>query len=145
MNKPNQTDLVFHALASRVRRLIMDVVKQLPGCCVNDICAHFEMSRIGVMKHLKILVESKLILSRKSGRTRELFFNAAPIQLIYDRWTDDYSAFWITQAIDLKYQAEQKNRRSKKKTAADTKVRRTSKTARKQKRSSVKRKTKVAS
>jgi len=121
MNKPNQTDLVFQALASRPRRLIMDLVKRMPGCCVNDVCEHFEMSRIGVMKHLKILVAAKLVLSRKKGRTRELFFNSAPVQMIYDRWTDEYSAFWATQAVDLKYKAE-----NKAKTAKSTKRRSTS-------------------
>lgn len=92
---------------------MLDVVKSSPGCCVNDLCGHFEMSRIGVMKHLKVLVESRLVISRKNGRTRELFFNAAPIQMIYDRWTDEYSAFWVTQAVDLKYKVEQKTRKAK--------------------------------
>lgn len=111
MSQPNQTDLVFQALASRPRRLIMDIVKRMPGCCVNDICSHFDISRIGVMKHLNVLVTAKLVISRKQGRNRQLFFNAAPIQMIYDRWTDEYSAFWATQAVDLKKQVEGKKRR----------------------------------
>lgn len=81
------------------------------------------MSRIGVMKHLKVLVEAKLVISRKKGRTRELFFNAAPIQMIYDRWTDEYSAFWVTQAVDLKYRVEKetkKTRRNRKKSKKGT-------------------------
>jgi len=113
MNKPNHTDLVFQTLASKPRRQIMDLVKQMPGCCVNDVCEHFSMSRIGVMKHIQILVEARLLISRKKGRTRELFFNAAPIQMIYDRWTDEYSAFWVTQAVDLKYKVEGKNKTAK--------------------------------
>ena len=88
----------------------MDLVKRMPGCCVNDVCEHFDISRIGVMKHIRILVEAKLLISRKNGRTRELFFNAAPIQLIYDRWTDEYAAFWATQVVDLKYRAERGTR-----------------------------------
>jgi DNA-binding transcriptional ArsR family regulator len=111
-SQPNQTDLVFQALASRPRRLIMDIVKRMPGCCVNDICENFDISRIGVMKHLNILVEAKLVISRKQGRSRQLFFNAAPIQMIYDRWTDEYSAFWATQAVDLKKQVEGKRRQA---------------------------------
>lgn len=119
INASTQTDLVFHALASRTRRSIIDLVKQMPGCSVNDICQHFEMSRIGVMKHLGVLVEAKIVLSRKKGRTRELFFNAVPIQLIYDRWTDEYSAFWATQAADLKYKVEGKIQKKKKTRAAN--------------------------
>ncbi len=88
----------------------MDLVKLRPGCSVVDLCEHFEISRIGVMKHLGVLVDAKLIISRKRGRTRELFFNAAAIQMIYDRWTTEYSAFWVTQAVDLKYRAEGQQR-----------------------------------
>ena len=132
MKTPTQTDLVFLALASRTRRKMMDLAKKSPGCCVNDLCEHFEMSRIGVMKHLQILVDAKLIISRKSGRTRELFFNAAPIQMIYDRWTDEYSAFWVTQAVDLKYKVESqpKKRRPAKRDSPTTKSPTRSRTAR---------------
>ena len=103
-------DAVFHALANASRRRILDLVKDMPGCSVNDVCKYFEMSRIGVMKHLQVLEEAELIVSRKSGRTRELFFNAAPIQMIYDRWTTDYSALWASHAIDIKFMAETKKR-----------------------------------
>lgn len=113
MNTSESIDLVFQALASKSRRLIMDLVKNRPGCSVNDLCEHFEISRIGVMKHLRILVDAQLIISRKEGRKRELYFNAAPIQMIYDRWTTEYSTFWATQAVDLKYRVEAKNKKGK--------------------------------
>ena len=58
------------------------------------------------MKHLAVLEEANLIVSRKDGRTRRLWFNAAPIQMIYDRWTDDYSAYWAGGLTRLKYLAE---------------------------------------
>ena len=132
MDKPNQTDLVFQALASRPRRMIMDLVKQMPGCSVNDICEHFEISRIGVMKHLNILVDAKILISRKRGRTRELFFNAAPIQMIYDRWTDEYSQFWTTQVLDLKYNVEGKKTKSTKMDKPPSKTKRTKKKSTKQ-------------
>lgn len=99
-------DLLFHALANQQRRKILDLVKTMPGCSLNDLCKYFEVSRIAVMKHLDVLVEAQLVLSKKEGRTRKLFFNAAPIQMIYDRWTTEYSRFWATQAVDLKYQIE---------------------------------------
>lgn len=138
-------DLVFSALGSRMRRSMMDVIKMHPGCSVNDLCEHFEISRIGVMKHLEILVNAKLVISRKSGRTRQLFFNAAPIQLIYDRWTDEYSAFWVTQAVDLKYKAEGRAQvQSAKEGARAAKEKRKTPSRAKRKNSSSKSKTKVA-
>lgn len=99
-------DLIFHALANLQRRKIMDLVKNMPGCSVNDLCKYFETSRIAVMKHLNVLVEAQLIISKKEGRTRQLYFNVAPIQMIYDRWSTEYSRFWATQAVDLKYKVE---------------------------------------
>ena len=107
--KQESMDNVFQALSSSARRRILDLVKSMPGCSVSDLCKYFEISRIGVMKHLNVLVEANLIVSQKTGRVRELYFNAVPIQLIYDRWTTQYSAFWASHATDLKFQAEAKS------------------------------------
>lgn len=121
-------DNVFQALASRVRRQILDIVKNDPGCSVNDVSAHFDMSRIAVMKHLSILESAELIISQKAGRVRQLYFNAVPIQMIYDRWTTEYSSFWASQLTDLKFamegkvkpvgQAQKKHRQSGSKSSA---------------------------
>ena len=89
-------DAVFQALANAHRRKILDVIKGMPGCSVNDVCKYFDMSRIAVMKHLRVLEQADLIVSQKSGRTRELYFNVVPIQLVYDRWTSEYSKFWAS-------------------------------------------------
>ena len=105
MNEATQ-DTIFQALASETRRRMLDVIKLMPGCSVNDVAKYFPMSRIGVMKHLGVLETADLVVSRKSGRVRELYFNAVPIQLIYDRWTTEYSSFWAGRAMDLKYRLE---------------------------------------
>jgi DNA-binding transcriptional ArsR family regulator len=107
--KPQSMDLVFHALAHETRRAILDIVKNAPGSSVGSVCAQFPISRIGVMKHLRVLEEAQLLLPRKSGRVRELYFNAVPIQMIYDRWTTDYSSFWAGTVTDLKFAAEAPN------------------------------------
>ncbi len=109
--KPEDMDAVFHALASSHRRKVLDVLKAMPGCNVNDVCKYFDMTRIAVMKHLKVLEEANLVISEKSGRSRELYFNAATIQLIYDRWTTEYSKFWASHLTDIKFKAENKNRK----------------------------------
>ncbi len=103
-------DAVFQALASGHRRKILDVIKGLPGCSVNDVCKYFDMSRIAVMKHLRVLEEADMIISQKSGRTRELYFNVVPIQLVYDRWTTEYSKFWASHVTDIKFKAEAKKK-----------------------------------
>ncbi len=110
--KPASMNTVFRALSHESRRRILDIVKGMPGCSVNDVCKYFDISRIGVMKHLKILEAADLIISQKEGRTRELHFNAVPIQLIYDRWTTEYSAFWATHVTDIKFKAETRRRKN---------------------------------
>ena len=106
--KPESMDAVYHALASGTRRRIIDLVNDMPGCSVNDVCKYFDTSRIAVMKHLRILEEANLIHSEKEGRVRRLYFNPVPIQMIYDRWTTEYSALWAGRLTRLKYDIESK-------------------------------------
>ena len=70
------------------------------------MAGHFDVSRIAVMKHLRVLEEARLVVSQKDGRTRRLYFNPVPIQLIYERWTTEYSAYWSGGLTQLKYAAE---------------------------------------
>ena len=82
------------------------MIKESPGSSVNDLSAAFDVSRIAVMKHLRVLEEAQLIVLRKNGRRREIYFNVVPIQMIYDRWTSEYSSFWAAKAVDLKFLIE---------------------------------------
>ncbi len=110
--QPETMDLVFRALGHPGRRRILDIVKNRPGCCVNDVCDSFSMSRIGVMKHLRLLEDATLIVSEKEGRARKLYHNAVPIQMIYDRWTTEYSSFWAGRMTKIKYRVEEKDERN---------------------------------
>lgn len=103
----DQADLVFQALAHATRREILDIVKQNPGCAVGEVAAKFDTSRIAIMKHLKILYDAELVITEKQGRARLLYLNVVPIQLIYDRWTDEYASFWSGQLANIKYAVEQ--------------------------------------
>ncbi|WP_372529315.1 ArsR/SmtB family transcription factor [Parvularcula marina] len=103
----NETmDLVFHALAHETRREMLDHVKTAPGQTVGKLAAHFDVSRITILNHLKVLEEAGLILSEKDGRSRRLYLNLVPIQMIYDRWTDEYSGYWAGRLTSIKYAAE---------------------------------------
>ena len=99
-------DTVFAALAHGTRRKILDIVRADSGCTVNEVAAHFDVSRIAVMKHLNVLEAAGLLISEREGRMRRLYFNAIPIQLIYDRWTTEYSALWASKLTRLKYAVE---------------------------------------
>lgn len=99
-------DKVFAALAHTTRREILDYVRADPGMTVGKLAAKFDVSRIAVMNHLNVLSDAGLILSRKEGRSRRLYMNAMPIQEIYERWTDDYSAHWLDRMSLIKAAAE---------------------------------------
>jgi predicted transcriptional regulator len=103
-------DAVFEAIASPARRKILDIVKDRPGCSVKYVAGFFAMSRIAVMKHLQILELADLIISEKEGRNRRLYFNCVPIQMIYDRWTTEYSALWASGLTKIKYRVETQER-----------------------------------
>ena len=105
---PEYMDQLFHALASSVRRRILDIVKDQPGCNVVQVCRHFDVSRIAVMKHIRVLEDANLLTSEKQGRTRQLYFNAVPIQLIHERWTTEYSALWASRLTEFKRSVEAK-------------------------------------
>lgn len=99
-------DEVFLALAHPVRREMLDILRAKPGAAVGEVCEQFEMSRIGAMKHLRILEDAGLVASKTEGRKRLLYVNAVPIQMIYDRWISDWSSLWAQEITAIKYRAE---------------------------------------
>ena len=106
MSDEDEMTAVFHALAHESRRKIMDVLKARSGIGVGELALEFDVSRIAVMNHLAVLEEAGLVVSEKDGRTRRLYLNTAPIQMINDRWMSDYSAHWARKLTGIKYAAE---------------------------------------
>ena len=103
----DQLDLTFHALASQPRRDILAAVRAAPGCNVNTIAAEFDMSRIGVMKHLAVLEAANLIVTEKIGRERRMYFNPVPLQQIHEMWTDEFTRHFAASLTQLKRVIEQ--------------------------------------
>jgi DNA-binding transcriptional ArsR family regulator len=102
----DQLDLVFHAMASQPRRAILDVVRANPGCNLNFVVEQFGYSRIGVMKHIDVLELANLLVSRREGRERLLYFNFVPIQQIHEYWSDEFSRHFSKQLTTLKRKVE---------------------------------------
>ena len=100
------TDALFQALGNENRRRMLDIVRDEPGIGVGALATDFDVSRIAVIKHLAVLEVAGLVVSEKDGRVRRLYFNAAPIQLIHERWTTELSAYWAGQVTRIKYLAE---------------------------------------
>lgn len=102
-------DIIFKALADSSRRTLLDLLHQADGRTLNDLCNHLEMTRFGVMKHLKLLEEAGLITSRKVGREKLHYLNAVPIREIYDRWVSKYTEVWVSGLTEFKSKVEEHN------------------------------------
>ena len=66
----------------------------------------FDMSRFGVMKHLKVLEEAGLVVARRRGREKLHFLNPVPIRLVHDRWVSRYSEPWVAGLSEIKERLE---------------------------------------
>ena len=99
-------DRVFKALADPTRRLLLDRLFERDGRTLTELESQLEMTRFGVMKHLRVLEEAGLVVSRKAGRTRLHYLNAIPIRQIHDRWIDKYSEPRVSAITELKTQLE---------------------------------------
>jgi DNA-binding transcriptional ArsR family regulator len=84
-------DAVFKALADPTRRFLLDQLRERDGRSLTDLGSTLEMTRFGVMKHLRVLEQAGLVTSHKRGRERLHHLNPAPIRLINDRWIGKYS------------------------------------------------------
>ncbi|TXI75715.1 MAG: transcriptional regulator [Dokdonella sp.] len=101
--KESDLDRVFQALSSTTRRQILDLVSASSGCTINQVSEQFEMSRVGVLKHVNVLQEAGLLVSEREGRERLLYVNLAPLQVIHERWGDQYKFFWAGRLTRWKY------------------------------------------
>lgn len=104
-----EDELVFRALANPTRRRLLDLLFEREGRTVTELESKMPMTRFGVMKHLRVLEQAGLVVTRKVGRERLHYLNAVPIQLISDRWLNKYSAARASALADLKTVLEEEN------------------------------------
>ena len=100
-------DIVFKALADPTRRELLDALFRDDGQTLSALVDRFAMSRIGVMKHLRLLEDAGLIVTKRRGREKLHFLNPIPIRLLHDRWIDKYTEPWSATLTDLKTRLEQ--------------------------------------
>ena len=101
-------DLVFKALADPTRRHLLDRLFERDGRTLTELESGLEMTRFGVMKHLKVLEEAELVVTLKKGREKLHYLNPVPIRLIHDRWIDKYRERQVSALADLKAELEGK-------------------------------------
>ncbi|MFL6207092.1 MAG: ArsR/SmtB family transcription factor, partial [Acidimicrobiales bacterium] len=86
---------VFKALADPSRRFLLDLLYERDGRTLSELESELTttttMTRFGVMKHLKVLEEANLVVTRRRGREKLHFLNPVPIRLVHDRWVSKYA------------------------------------------------------
>lgn len=99
-------DRVFKALADPTRRFLLDLLYTRDGRTLTELESELTMTRFGVMKHLKVLEDAGLVVTRRSGREKLHFLNPVPIRQIHDRWIDKYTEHRVTALLELKNELE---------------------------------------
>src|SRR3954452_13972275 len=99
-------DRGFKALGDPTRRFLLDLLFARDGRTLTELESELEMTRFGVMKHLRVLEDADLVVTRRSGREKLHFLNPVPIRLIHDRWIDKYTDRQVTALAELKSELE---------------------------------------
>ena len=100
-------DLVFKALADPTRRFLLDRLFARDGRTLTELESELEMTRFGVMKHLRVLEDAGLVVTRRAGREKLHFLNPVPIRLVHDRWIDKFTERRVSALTDLKRHLEE--------------------------------------
>ncbi|MBN9364114.1 MULTISPECIES: metalloregulator ArsR/SmtB family transcription factor [unclassified Devosia] len=102
MSSDDENDKIFKALGNRVRRNMLDRLKDNPQT-TGALCDAFpELDRCTVMQHLKVLEDAELVIPRREGRERWNHLNAIPIQQLHERWIGSYAAYAAQGLLKLK-------------------------------------------
>jgi DNA-binding transcriptional ArsR family regulator len=99
-------DIVFKALADSTRRLLLDRLFKRDGRTLTELEGEVEMTRFGVMKHLRVLENAGLVITRKAGREKLHYLNPVPIRMIHDRWIHKYAEGPASALTHLKRRLE---------------------------------------
>src|SRR5207248_7381966 len=99
-------DAVFRALADPTRRSLLDELFKEDGQTLSALERRLAMTRFGVMKHLRVLEDAGLVVTRRRGREKLHFLNPVPIRLVHDRWVSKYTEPWAAALTELKYALE---------------------------------------
>jgi uncharacterized protein YndB with AHSA1/START domain len=100
-------DAVFRALADPTRRSLLDELFKRDGQTLTALEGRFPMTRFGVMKHLRVLEEAGLVVTKRRGREKLHFLNTVPIRLVHDRWVSKYAEPWAAGLSALKKTIEE--------------------------------------
>src|SRR6188474_1928461 len=102
----NDLDQIWKALADETRRTILDFLRSGPKPTTAIVEQFPDLSRFAVMKHLDVLRQAALVVTREEGRQRINSLNAVPIRMIYERWVSNYQGIWANALLRVKEVSE---------------------------------------
>jgi uncharacterized protein YndB with AHSA1/START domain len=97
---------VFKALADPTRRALLDELFERDGQTLGGLASRFDMTRPAVAKHLRLLEDAGLVVTRRRGREKLHHLNPVPIRLVHDRWVSKYTEAWVAGLAELKRDLE---------------------------------------
>src|ERR687895_361628 len=113
VRKREELEPVWKALASPIRRAILDRLRDGPQT-TGGIGEHFpRLTRFAVMQHLRVLEEAELVIPRRVGRERYNYLNPVPIQRVFDRWVSRYMKPWTEALVNLREELETESRKER--------------------------------
>jgi DNA-binding transcriptional ArsR family regulator/uncharacterized protein YndB with AHSA1/START domain len=115
-------EAVFRALADPTRRAILDRLFEQDGQSLGEIERAYDMSRFGVMKHLRVLEEAGLVTTHRAGRSKLHYLNPVPIQELQLRWIHKFAAGATVALFGLRAEVEKGARMSATATQTPTQV-----------------------
>jgi DNA-binding transcriptional ArsR family regulator len=99
-------DKVFKALADASRRQLLDRLREQNGQTLGQLCAHLDMTRQAVSKHLAVLEEANLVAVVWRGREKLHYLNPVPIHEIAERWIGKFERGRLRALAELKKELE---------------------------------------
>src|SRR6188474_2345829 len=105
----NDLDQIWKALADETRRTILDFLRSGPKPTTAIVEQFPDLSRFAVMKHLDVLRQAALVVTREEGRQRINSLNAVPIRMIYERWVSNYEGIWANALLRVKDESERRD------------------------------------
>jgi DNA-binding transcriptional ArsR family regulator len=113
----DELDPVWKALSDPTRRSILDFLRDRPRT-TSEIVEWFpHLTRFGVMKHLEVLRQARLVQTREDGRQRVNSLNVLPIRQIYERWVGPFQELWSGELLGIKEIAEKSTASGRRRTS----------------------------
>ena len=102
----DENDQIWKALSDPTRRSILDGLRKGPRTTTEIVEGFTDMTRHAVMKHIDVLRNAGLVITREDGRRRVNSLNAVPIRQIYERWMGPFAEIWSSTLLRIKDDAE---------------------------------------